>query len=419
MKACPSAPVLVRFSRLRLFPTSAVRAILKAQELFGFALGLSFLEFREKHGKLGRSFVDRKLDALAAQDAVAVRDILRARLAKLPERRRPHYTPRDRFRIPELKERNSWSASETARLFLLSPNTIYGWLAEVNHESETVGSLVRPDPPVQCFADTFRHLVRTLDRLGFGGNLKLAQVLARAGYRLSARSVGRIRQEFSPPTPIPKSSRRKFLKARYPNHIFMADVTQVPSRFRLFRFHIALVLDVFSRLPLAWKVFFFKPSSRKMTKLLRTAVRRFGAPRYFVSDRGTEFTGSSFRHYLKRLGVRHRFGAIGQKGSIALIERFWRTLKQSLHARYPAPPLRLAELEERLRLELLYYAHFRPHQALDGATPAEVYYRTIPLPLNAVRPPRARPREGPNELPVHFVFLDPEQRLPILIRTAA
>ena len=419
MKPCASDPVPIRFSRFRLLPAAALRTLLKAQELLGLALGLSFLEFRETHGKLGRSFVDRKLDAFSAQDALAIADILRARLGKLPERRRPHYNPRDRCKILELKARNGWSAAETARFFLLSPNTIYGWLAEVNHDTETIGSLVRPDPPVQRYADVVRELVRALDRLGFGGNVKIAQVLACAGYKLSARTVGRIRKEASPPTPIPTSSRRNVLRARRPNHIFMADVTQIPGRFRLFHFHIALVLDVFSRMPLAWKVFYFKPSSQKITALLRSAVRRFGAPRYFVSDQGSEFTGFALQRYLNHLRVRHRFGAIGQSGSIAIIERLWRTLKQSLRARYPAPPLRFAELEERLRLELLYYTRFRPHQALDGATPAEVYYGTTPRALTAVRPPRARPREGPNELPVRFVFLDQEQRIPILIRNAA
>jgi transposase InsO family protein len=105
----------------------------------------------------------------------------------------------------------------------------------------------------------------------------------------------------------------------------MADVTVLPSRFRLFDFHIAFVFDVFSRLPLAWKVFYFKPSSRSMALLLRSAVRRFGTPRTFVSDPGTDLTGRAFRRLLKRLGIPLRFGAIGKTGSIAIIERFWRT----------------------------------------------------------------------------------------------
>jgi putative transposase len=199
----------------------------------------------------------------------------------------------------------------------------------------------------------------------------------------------------------------------------MADVTEIPSRFRLFDFHLAVVLDVFSRMPLAWEIFYFKPTARQMARLFRSAVRRFGKPRYFVSDHGTEFTGKPFRRYLGAIGVKHRFGAVGRTGSIAIIERIWRTLKDGLRARYSAPPLILAQLEHRVRLELLYYAYFRPHQALDGATPSEVYFGKKPRHLDATDAPRARAGGGPASLPVRLAFLDKERRFPILLRRAA
>jgi transposase InsO family protein len=363
---------LLRYSRLRLFPGTALQTLLKAQELVGLAPGLAFFEFRDNHGRLGRDFVDARLDSIDAADAEATARLLRERLEKLPERRRPYYTPEARFAIPDLKKRNGWSAEDTARRFALSPNTIYNWLSRVSDESETVGSLVAPTPPVRRIADVVHELVRSLDRLGFGGSEKLAQVLARTGYRLSARSVGRFRKEIAGPAPSPAvPSSGRVLRAKFPNHIFMADVTEIPSRFRLFGFHLAVVLDVFSRMPLAWEIFYFKPTARQMARLFQSAVRRFGKPRYFVSDHGTEFRGKTFRRYLGAIGVKHRFGAVGRTGSIAIIERFWRKLKDGLRARYSAPPLILAQLEHRVRLELLYYAYFRPHQALDGATPSE------------------------------------------------
>jgi transposase InsO family protein len=198
----------------------------------------------------------------------------------------------------------------------------------------------------------------------------------------------------------------------------MADVTVLPSRFRLFDFHLAVVLDVFSRMPLAWKLFFFKPSARQVARLFHFAVRRFGTPKYFVSDHGTEFTGATFRRYLRTLGVRQRFGAVRRTGSIAIIERFWRTLKDDLGARYSQPPLVVAQLDQRIRQELLYYAHFRPHQALGGATPAETYFGKKPRFVDASDPPRAVAGGGPARLPVRIAFLDKERRYPVLLRAA-
>ena len=81
---------------------------------------------------------------------------------------------------------------------------------------------------------------------------------------------------------------------------------------------------------------------------------------------------------LRSLGVRGRFGAIGQSGSIAIIERLWRTLKEMLELQF-LPPLSRAHLEERMGLGLMYYAYLRPHQGLDGAMPAEVYFGGRPV----------------------------------------
>jgi hypothetical protein len=73
------------------------------------------------------------------------------------------------------------------------------------------------------------------------------------------------------------------------------------------------------------------------------------------------------------LGVKQRFGAVGKKGSIALIERLWRTLKDTLGLRL-LRPLVAEDLMEKIEIGLVHYAHFRPHQGLGGATPAEIYF---------------------------------------------
>ena len=207
-------------------------------------------------------------------------------------------------------------------------------------------------------------------------------------------------------------------RARYTNHVWLADLTDVPSLFRFFHFKIAVVFDAFSRMPLAARVFPSEPSSREIQELLRAASRQFGPPRHFISDHGSQFTDSRFESLLARLHVQHRLGAIGKVGSIALIERLWKTLKDTLSLR-SFKPLFQQDLERRLFLGLFYYAYLRPHQALAGATPAEIFFGLPSAHLQAVAPPRARPREGPSSVPFDIRFLDPERRLPILVRRAA
>ena len=82
------------------------------------------------------------------------------------------------------------------------------------------------------------------------------------------------------------------------------------------------------------------------------------------------------------------------------------------------PPLFRQDLERRLQLGLRYYAFFKPHQGLHGATPAEIYFGVEPSHLRAVPPPRARLGEGRPDPLFLIDFLDNERRLPVLVKAA-
>ena len=122
------------------------------------------------------------------------------------------------------------------------------------------------------------------------------------------------------------------------------------------------MLDVFSRFPLAFRLFRSEPSASEMADLIAEA-RRHGPIGVLVSDHGAAVTAGLFRSALRTLGIEHRFGAVGSPRSTALIERLWRTLKDSLSLPL-VKPLALADLERRIGGGLLHYAFFRPHQAL-------------------------------------------------------
>ena len=423
MKGSPCAEKLL--ASLATHPDldpDALRALLKATRLLGLSLGTQLAQYRNSGEPLQMAFADVRRLVLVAHGYETASRIHAERWQKVPERRRPHYTPHLRFQILELKSLLGLSQKETAQVFAISTNTVGRWEQEVatNPGKETVGSLVKPNPPVRRYADVVRHLVHTMRSAGFGGCRQIAQTLARAGWKITKRSVGRFLKEKppKPPAPVPSTQPLRVLRARYPNHIWMADITTIPSLFRLFSFKLVVVLDVFSRIPLAAKVFWKDPSARQMGRLIQHAARRFGPPRHFVSDKGSQFTAKRFQKTLRRLGTRQRFGAVGKYGSIAIIERLWRTLKDGLRLR-SFKPLTKRELERRLELGLYYYTYLRPHQGLGGATPAEIHFGRQPAHLAAVPPPRARPREGPVHSPFEIAFLDPDRLLPVLIRKAA
>ena len=66
-------------------------------------------------------------------------------------------------------------------------------------------------------------------------------------------------------------------------------------------------------------------------------------------------------------------GAVGKYGSIAVIERFIRTLKSECTRRIVVP-LRRRNMRTELTCHLDWYSEHRPHDALDGRTLNEVYF---------------------------------------------
>ncbi len=166
-------------------------------------------------------------------------------------------------------------------------------------------------------------------------------------------------------------------------------------------------------MPLAGQIFTKEPSGDQMAELVQCAAAKQGAPKHFVSDQGSQFTSASFRESLIRLGIKQRFGAVGVVGSIAIIERFWRTLKEVLRLKL-RPPLTALALHRGIETGLHYYAYLKPHQGLGGATPVEMYYGKTPARREAVRPARAYENKHEDAL-FDLAYLDPEEFLPVLM----
>jgi putative transposase len=336
--------------------------------------------------------------------------LLQARMERIDSRHRNRYTPAERFGIVLFKQTYSRTVEQAGRLFVVSSQTISRWVDQAAREpgKHTIGSLLKAVPPLMRYSDVVRDLVVQMEEMGFGGNLRIAQTLARAGVKLSRETVRRWRKQPRPPRSSIQTKRRlgPILAAKHPNHIWILDITEITGLFGLFRFKLALVMDVFSRMPLAGRVFTSEPAADEMAGLVRYAAARHSAPKHFVTDQGVQFTSAVFRATLMLLGIKQRFGAVGATGSIAIIERFWRTLKEMLRLKL-RPPLTAAALHQRLQTGLHYYAYLKPHQSLGGATPAEMYYGISAARQQAVRPPRAYENK-PDDTLFEIAYLDPD-----------
>jgi putative transposase len=165
---------------------------------------------------------------------------------------------------------------------------------------------------------------------------------------------------------------------------------------------VGAVIDAFSRRVLAIGFLRREPDSRFAVRLLRRALARHGAPTWLVSDKDRALRNKLVNGVLRRHGIRRRYGAVGRKGSIAVIERFWRSLKQEyVNGLFLYRPK--AAIETRLWRYAHWYNEARPHQGLRQRTPDEVY--------------RGRSSTAPRDVSrgvLRVRFLGGDRRLPIL-----
>ena len=362
-----------------------------------------------EHSPDPRARLTAELDA-AREECALLREearILRARMSHIAPRRKPQYPAVERLAILVLRAKRAWNASETARRFQLTAETIASWMSRL--EEQGPAALVQTREPVNRFGDAVAGLVQSLHEAApHKGRRKLAAIFARAGLALAASTVARMlqRKRCPPKAPPPprepaspaapptdaqaqeKESPARVVTAKRPHHVWHVDVTTVPIGLAgsgfwvawwpfafvmrwLLSWHLALVLDHYSRALVAFRVLRHEPTAGEICALLDQARARAGtAPKYIISDQGVQF-GADYRAWCTEHGVRPRFGAVGQHGSIALIERFILSLKSEFLRRIPVPASYGAMVAAVSAYELWYNAH-RPHAALAGRTPREM-----------------------------------------------
>ena len=352
-------------------------------------------------------------------------------------RRRPHYTPVQRMRILQLRAARGWTLEKTGRVFLVDLQTLMIWMRRLDERDDR--ALIQTVEPVNRYPDFVRNLVRQLKRLfPEMGSERMAHFLARAGLLLGATTIRRIERENGPPPDDvveEKVGRRRRVVGRYPGHTLHVDLTTVPTRAGFwvpwfpfsvpqrwpFCWWIAVAVDQVSRALVGFAVFSQLPSSKQIQSFLDRAIRANGQPpKYIITDKGKQFWCRSFKRWCKRRTIRPRYGAIGEPASIAIVERFIRSMKQEC-TRSLLVPMSVEAMQREIDLYSTWYNRDRPHMALAGRTPREVYEnRTVRRRHFEPRPkwphgPRRRDR-----LRLAVSYVNERKHLPIIeLRRAA
>ena len=211
-----------------------------------------------------------------------------------------------------------------------------------------------------------RRLAKQLEREGFDvGRLHVTTLMRRMGIEALYRR---------PRTSIPARDAKihpyllEGMAIERPNQVWASDLTYLPMAHGFL--YLVAILDVASRKVLSFRV------SNTMTPdfcvdALSEAIARYGAPEIVNTDQGSQFTSKAWTDVLDAAGVRISMDGKGRWIDNIFIERLWRSVKyEDVYLRAYASG---SEARRSLTRYFSFYNGRRVHEALDYATPDEVY----------------------------------------------
>ena len=218
------------------------------------------------------------------------------------------------------------------------------------------------------------------------GSRRIVHYLAREGIPISRDRVRNLMRRMGlraiyqkPRTTIPGEPSIRYPclvdlnKITEPDQVWATDITYIPLR-KGFLYLVAIV-DLYSRHVLSWKL-----SNSLDTEFcldaLDMALASGRKPAIFHSDQGCQFTSFDFLSRLQAEEIKISWSGRKRCFDNILVERLWRTVKyEEVYLRAYSDGW---EAEVSLARFLWRYGHVRPHSALGGRTPNEVYAETKP-----------------------------------------
>jgi transposase InsO family protein len=302
-------------------------------------------------------------------------EVLESRLGE--ERPRKPYPLMERLRIIWLMEYFRIPGRRLRERLGVSRSSVRRWLK--GFAEGTLGKRNEPKEPVNKTPREIAQLIwEVFGQNPLWGRHRIAMVMWGLGVFVAASTVRNILVRPRPRpegTPViaamePEERKPRQIVARYPNHVWSVDRTRV-WRWRIWPTWVLVAIDHFSRKVVACCPL-EGPNAGWVVDVLEGAFLRHGPPRHLISDQEGIFTGEAFAELLTDWHIKHRFGAVGKHGSIAVTERAILTLKQEWLRHVPL--IRgLDHLSQLLDGFSDYYNDWRGHSTTGGALPSLIH----------------------------------------------
>ena len=306
----------------------------------------------------------------------------RHRALHKPTESETKFTPEQRLLVLDAWRRSGLPAGEFAPLVGLTRHTLYSWKKRFAARGPE-GLIDRPKgaPAGSKLPEVTRRTILMLKEAHPDwGCQRISDVLQRGpALPASASAVARVLHEegyegTEQPTAPHEPPVRSFERAR-PNQLWQTDLFTFVLKRQNRRVYLVAFMDDHSRFVVGYGLH-ASQSTAPVLEVFRAAVAGFGTPEEVLTDNGTQYVTwrgkSAFAKECEKRGVKQIIASPHRPQTLGKVERFWGSLwRECVEA---AVFLDLGDARARIGLYIDHYNFQRPHQGIDGATPADRYF---------------------------------------------
>jgi transposase InsO family protein len=302
-------------------------------------------------------------------------------------------TAEQKLLILDTWQRSGLPANDFAALVGVNRITLYTW----KKKFEELGPAGLMDPPRKSSGNgkvpdlTQRTILMVKKANPQWGCQRISDVLYRGpGLPASANTVARVLREAGyvleeqPTTPHPDKV-RSFERAR-PNQLWQTDLFNFVLKRQNRRVYLVAFMDDHSRFVVGYALH-ASCTAPLVIEAFKAAVVSVGAPQEVLTDNGPQYVTwrgtSRFAAELQNRGIKHIVATPRHPQTLGKVERFWGTMWREclLSALF----IDLADAQKRIGHFIDYYNFQRPHQGIDGLTPADRFFGAAPQMLATLK----------------------------------
>ena len=165
----------------------------------------------------------------------------------------------------------------------------------------------------------------------------------------------------------------RHLPIERPNQVWSIDISYVgtPRGF----VYITAIIDWYSRFLIGYSISNTLHADA-VTRVIKEAVDKYGAPEIINSDQGTPFTSKEYIELIKSFEkTKISMDGKGRATDNIAIERFFRSYKwERVYLMYPET---VAEVKNLTKEYIHHYNYERGHQSYNYKTPPDIYFGFI------------------------------------------